>query len=247
MTTTVKSPRRIAVLGHLGIHPETPIPPCGRRLLAFLAVHAKPIARVQAAGRLWPDLPEAQARTNLRRALWQVPKEWITASDGEIALDASVDLAAAQAAATRCLLGSGLSLREIRSLSQELLPGWDEEWVLGPQEDYRILRVQALEAACRVMTGTGQLTFAVLAGVAAVSADPLCESAVAALIDAHLQQGNRYAAMHCFRELAQTLQRELGVAPDPELAARIAEHIPHGPVDAHGPADAGPGSPHRNW
>lgn len=226
MTTSARPHRRLTVLGHLRLHPEAPVAHPGRRLIAFLAVHGEPVTRALAAGRLWPDLPESQARANLRRALWQVPVDWITTLDGAITLDAAVDLAAARAIAIRCLHGHPPSLREIVVLSHDLLPGWEEEWVIAPQENYRILRVQALESACRTLARAGRHTLAVQAGAAAVAAEPLCESATDALIEAHLRQGNRYAAMRCFRALSLALERELGVAPDPELAARLAEHLP---------------------
>lgn len=226
MKNHATSRRRVTVLGHLGLHPDTVAPHPGRRLLAFLAVHDEPVTRPLAAGRLWPDVPEPHARANLRRALCQVPPGWVMALDGEIGIDASVDLATARALATRCLCGNAVDLREVTTLSQDVLPGWHEDWALSARESFHMLRVQALEAACRTMARTGEHTLAVLAGAAAVAAEPLCESAAEALIEAHLQQGNRYAALHCFRALARELETELGVSPDPGLAARIAGLVP---------------------
>lgn len=218
--------RRVTVLGHLGFHPETPVPHQGRRLLALLAVHEEPVARALAAGSLWPDLPESHARANLRRALWLVPPGWVTALDGEVGIDATVDLTTARTLATRCLSGGAVGLREIAALSQDVLPGWDEEWALSARSSFHILRVQALEAACRTLAEEGRCTLAVQAGASAVAAEPLCESAVEALVEAHLLQGNRYAARQCFLALAHALETELGVAPDPALAARITEFVP---------------------
>ena len=84
-----------------------------------------------------------------------------------------------------------------------------------------MLRVQALEAACRTMAAAGSHALATQAGAAAVAAEPLRESAAEALIEAHLAQRNRYEAMLCFRSLAQRLDLELGVSPDPILAQRM--------------------------
>jgi DNA-binding SARP family transcriptional activator len=55
----------------------------------------------------------------------------------------------------------------------------------------------------------------------------LRESAAEAVIDAHLEQRNRYQAVQCFRSLAQRLGDELGIEPDPMLAERVL-----GPVRA---------------
>ena len=41
-----------------------------RRLLAFLALHRKPVPRLFVAGSLWPDKTESRALANLRSALW---------------------------------------------------------------------------------------------------------------------------------------------------------------------------------
>ena len=107
--------------------------------------------------------------------------------------------------------------------SQDLLPGWHEEWVLAAHEAFRLLRVQALEAACRTMAAAGQHDLAIQAGSAALAAEPLRESAADALIGAHLAQRNRYQAVQCFRTFAGRLQEELGVGPDPALTERLAE------------------------
>lgn len=52
--------------GHRAAHFETNK---ARALLAYLAVEDRPHTRLQLAGLLWPDWPEAAARTYLRQAL----------------------------------------------------------------------------------------------------------------------------------------------------------------------------------
>jgi DNA-binding SARP family transcriptional activator len=71
------------------------------------------------------------------------------------------------------------------------------------------------------MTSGGNFALATQAGAAALSAEPLRESAAEALINAHLGQRNRYEAAQCFRSLEQRLRSELGVAPDPLLTKRL--------------------------
>ena len=110
---------------------------------------------------------------------------------------------------------------EIALLSNDILPGWHEEWVLPAHEAFRLLRVQALEVACRTMAASGSHTLAIQAGAAAMAAEPLCEFAAEALINAYLAQRNRYQAVQVFRLFAKRLYDELGVAPDPSLAKRV--------------------------
>jgi DNA-binding SARP family transcriptional activator len=213
--------RRIAIIGRLGVYPMLRLSLPGRRLLAYLALRRRPVARALASAQLWPDMPDEAGRANLRRALWHVPRGWIEAIGDELALDAECDLDQAHGCAARAFDGGPLALDEIALLSSDILPGWHEEWVLPVQDAFHMLRVQALEAACRSMTCAGQLGLAIQAGTAAVEAEPLRESAAEALIDAHLAQRNRYQAVQCFRSLARRLDDELGVEPDPALARRV--------------------------
>lgn len=207
------SPRRVAVIGRLGIHPMSALPLPGRRILAFLAVHDEPVSRSSAAAQLWPERPDREGRTNLRRALWQLPRGWVVAVGEELMLDAVADVTEARAAAARAIGGALLTMSEIEMLSDDLLPGWHEEWSIQVHDDFRLLRIQALEVGCRTLSDAGQFVLAERAGVAALHADPLRESAAEALISAHLVQGNRYEAARCFRDFAQLLYTELGVAP----------------------------------
>jgi len=73
------------------------------------------------------------------------------------------------------------------------------------------------------MAASGHHALATQAGAAAVAAEPLRESAVEALIEAHLAQRNRYEAVRCYRSLARRLERELGVSPDQSLAERLVD------------------------
>lgn len=216
--------RTIAVVGPLGVHPMMRLSLPARRILAYLAIRGRPVARSVAAAELWPDTPEETGRANLRRALWNAPSDWIETRGDELALNAHTDLAVAEASAARAISGAELDFDEIR-LSDDILPGWHEEWVLPMQDRFRGLRVQALEAACRTMTAQGKLPLAIQAGGAALAAEPLRESAAEALIEAHLAQHNRYEALRCFRSLERRLAHELGVAPDPALAARFTPAV----------------------
>lgn len=219
--------RRLAIIGRLGVYPMIRLSLPGRRLLAYLALRRQPVARGQASAQLWPDVPDEVGRANLRRALWHVPRGWVAAIGDELVLDAESDFEHAHRLAARALAGEPLTLDEIILLSHDILPGWHEEWVLPEHDAFHMLRVQALEAACRAMAAAGQFDLAIQAGTAAVDAEPLRESAAEALIDAHLAQRNRHQAVRCFRLLAQRLDDELGVEPDPALAARVVgiDHV----------------------
>jgi DNA-binding SARP family transcriptional activator len=211
----------VAIVGRLGVYPMVRLSLPGRRILAYLALGGQPVARGRASADLWPDVPDNVGRANLRRALWHLPRGWVSTVGDELMLEAECDLAQAHRVAARALDGEPLTLDDITLLSNDILPGWHEEWVLPAHEAFRLLRVQALEAACRTMAASGSHALATQAGHAAIAAEPLRESAVEALINAHLAQRNRYEALQCFRALTQRLDHELGVSPDPSLTKRM--------------------------
>ena len=213
--------RRVALLGRLGVSPMVRLSLSARRIIAYLAIKGAPVARNAAYEALWPDLPDEVARANLRRALWQVPRGWISAAADELVLEAETDFAQAYRVAGRALDGDRIIFDEVVLLSNDLLPGWHEEWVIPAQDSFHMLRVQALETACRTMVASGDFAIATQAGTAALAAEPLRESAAEALIEAHIAQRNRYEALQCFRLLARRLKLELGVPPEPVLVRRV--------------------------
>jgi DNA-binding SARP family transcriptional activator len=212
---------RVGLLGRLGVFPMVRLSLPGRRLIAYLALRGEPVMRRAAAAELWPEQCEEAGRANLRRALWTLPLGWVEASGDELVLQANTDFADAQHAAERAMLGEKLGFREIELLSQDVLPGWCEEWLIPMQERFRMLRVQALEAACRALLAAQEFALATQAGAAAMAAEPLRESAAEVLIDAHLAQRNRFEAVQCFRAFEKRLKLELGVAPHPSLLRRV--------------------------
>ena len=214
--------RMVAVVGNLGLHPICKLSVPARRLLVFLALNNGHSLRRDAAASLWPDHPEEIGRANLRRAIWLLPPKWVVSDHDTIELDAVIDYDDAKKSACNAIQGSALSLDEINLLSQDILPGWHEEWIIPRQDAFRLLRVQALEAACVTMATKGHFALATQAGAAALAAEPLRESAAEALINAHLAQRNRHEAATCFRNFAARLEEELGVAPDPMLSQRFA-------------------------
>ena len=213
--------RLIAIVGRLGVRPVVRLSLPARRLLAYLALRGIPVTRSRAACELWPDAPEETGRANLRRSLWHVPPGWTEAVGDEIRLDAECDLPRAHRVAACALAGEAMTFDEIEHLSNDILPGWHDEWVMPAQNSFRLLRVQALEAACRTMTRTGYFALATQAGSAALAAEPFRESAAEALIEAHLAQSNHYEAVQCYRALAKRLADELGILPNAALTERM--------------------------
>lgn len=57
------------------------------------------------------------------------------------------------------------------------MPDWCDDWLVVERERLRELRIRALERVCEQLTAIGSFGQAIEAGMAAVRAEPLRESA----------------------------------------------------------------------
>jgi DNA-binding SARP family transcriptional activator len=200
-----------------------------QRLLALLALRGRPVKRLLVAGTLWPDVTESRAYASLRSALSRLygmvrDAVEVNPSDLRLASSVRVDLRESQALAHRLLdavdqplHAADLSGAAIAALSGELLPDWYDDWVLLEAEDWRQLRLHALEALAGLLTVAGRYGDAAAAALAAVRADPLRESAHAALIQVHLAEHNQSEALREFKRYQKLLRAELDIEPTAKL------------------------------
>ncbi len=107
-------------------------------------------------------------------------------------------------------------------LCDELLPEWYDDWVLLERERLRQIRLHSLEALCTRLSTLGRHGLAIEAGLAAVRAEPLRESAHRVVIRAHLAEGNASEALRQFAELVNVLSENLGIAPSAATADLVA-------------------------
>jgi DNA-binding SARP family transcriptional activator len=204
------------------------IPRASQRLLAFLALHDRAVNRATIAGALWPDASERHAYSNLRSALARLERTgrtalWATKLELGLAEGVTVDLRQAQALARRLLdptvtLGrSDQDATTVGALSADLLPGWYDDWVLAQAENWRQLRLHALEALAQRLIVAGRWGEAAYAAGTAVGAEPLRETPHAALIKVHLAEGNQSEAVREFERYRVLLRTELGLEPTSQL------------------------------
>jgi DNA-binding SARP family transcriptional activator len=198
-----------------------PLPP--QRLLAFLALHNRPLLRPYVAGALWPEATDSRAAGNLRSALWRLAQSSppLVEIGRHLQLDAgvAVDIRSGAALALQLRAGAPVDAGELQAgnLSFDLLPDWYEDWVVLARESFTQLRVHALELLCARFAVAGLHDAAVQAGLAAVAADPLRESAHRALIEAYLAEGNAGPALRQFETFRQLLADEFGLEPSRDL------------------------------
>jgi DNA-binding SARP family transcriptional activator len=228
---------RISLLGGFRLEDEGAVvvmPEGSQRLLAFLALRGRLVRRPVAAGTLWPVATEGRASSSLRTALARLPDSAgaaVTTTARELGLSdkVSVDLWDSRALAHQLLappdptLPPNLGPAAVSALSGELLPDWYDEWVLIEAEDWRQLRLHALDALAQRLTDQGRYGDAAAAALAAVRAEPLRESPRAALIRVHIAEGNPSEAFREFARYGELLMLELGVEPTQRLRTLVAK------------------------
>ena len=211
---------------------RVPLPRHARRVLAYLALtpsRTDDVDRRLLAERLWPDSTDDKAAASLRTALWRIRREAadFVHSDRErvwLGRDVEIDVHGFRCLAAR-LLSTDYQPRpaELQSLidSTDLLPTWDEDWLIIAREQLRQKRLMALESAAVRLTGQGRFVEAIELMLVVVGAEPLRESAHAFMIDAHLRQHNVADAWSQLLLFARELWAELGLVPSPELLHKL--------------------------
>jgi DNA-binding SARP family transcriptional activator len=205
-----------------------------QRLLAFLALRDKATTREQIAGTLWPESTDEHASASLRSAVSRLDRPSRDAVDvtvGDLALrpGLAVDVRTSRSLARRLIDRDAapdeqdLGSLAVSALSEDLLPGWYDDWAVVAAEDWHLLRLHALEAVTARLTAADRLAEAASAALSAVRAEPLRESSRAALIRVHLAEGNQADAHNEFERYRVLLQAELGLEP----TARLNDLLSH--------------------
>jgi DNA-binding SARP family transcriptional activator len=221
------------------------------RLLAFLAVSQRhrPVSRSALAERLWSEGSPARAASNLRSVLWRLPRPrgrqlvLSNASTVVLAPEVDVDLWHAQGLAKRLCGRESPDDRGVGAageahdwddalilLQEDLLPDWHDEWLMVDRESHRQRRLHALERSSVCLREKGHFNDALSAGLAAVHAEPLRESAHRRVIEVHLEEGNHAEALRQFDGYRRLLATELGLPPSPSIRQLVAPLLGR-PVD----------------
>src|SRR5215471_7321890 len=225
----------IGILGPLIIESDDwrlgKVPKKARGLLAYLAAQGgQAVSRERLADLLWPYQGSEQARHSLRNWLLELRKA--------LGLSASVHLVADFA---NCRLKDILTdLDDFERLSRsqqrsdlqaaaelyrgEFLSDFDidsepfQEWLAAERD-------RTLAVVCDVLhqltaeDAVGDHEIAIQFGRRLVALDPLSEFGQRALMRAYARAGRRGEALRQYKSCAETLKRELGVAPDGETQA----------------------------
>lgn len=200
--------------------------PGSQRLLVFLALRARAITRIALAGTMWPDVSEGRAGDSLRSAIARLEPDArsvirLSSTGLRLSEAVTVDLHQAQALAHRLVQGDAenadLCAGSIATLGRELLPDWYDDWVLAESEDWRYLRLNALESLARRFLADDRCGEAATAARSAVRIDPLRETPQTILVQIQLAMGNRSAALDVYERYRVLLEAAVGLAPSRQL------------------------------
>jgi DNA-binding SARP family transcriptional activator/TolB-like protein/Tfp pilus assembly protein PilF len=256
----------ISMLGPLMIESEGgrlgKVPKKARALLAFLAAQGGQAAsRERLADLLWPYQGSEQARHSLRNCLLELRKAL-----GPAAVHLVTDFAHCQLQAEAVDLARFEQLARASQRADleaaaglyrgELLADFDinsepfQEWLTAERDRTLALICQVLHRLTALQDAAGEPDAAIASGRRLVGLDPLSEFGQRALMRAYARAGRRGEALRQYKTCAETLKRELGVAPDAEtqaLATQIAQagRPPEAPLYDQQRHAAAPAMPHR--
>jgi DNA-binding SARP family transcriptional activator/TolB-like protein len=229
----------IGVLGPLVIESQDgglgKMPKKARALLGFLAAQrGQAVSRERLADLLWPYQGSEQARHSLRNCLLELRKALRPAAPHLIADFAScrvravaVDLDRFEQLARSPQAGDWQVAADL--YRGELLADFHidsepfQEWLAAERDRTLVLICEVLQRLAADPDAAGSAEAAIQAGRRLVALDPLSEFGQRALMRAYARAGRRGEALRQYKSCAETLKRELGVAPDAETQALANE------------------------
>lgn len=192
-------------------------------LLAYLLLNPVTHRRERLAGLLWPDSSEANARRNLRQALWQIRRalgeqadtlllvDEITLAfntDSDYWLDVNCIARPLEETATVDDL-----IHAVAVYTGELLPGFYDDWVLLERDRLQAQFERKLNLLLERLVETSRWTDVLQWGERWIALGYTPEPAYRALMLAHAGLGDMASVVDVYRRCVDALERELGVEP----------------------------------
>jgi DNA-binding SARP family transcriptional activator len=218
-------------------------------LLAYLALSAGTAhRREKLAGLLWPDAEDANARSNLRHALWRIRKAlepdpgatpYLLTDELAVSFNAGADYGLDAA----LLVRGGDSLQELpQSLEMyrgELLPGFYDEWVTLERERLEAVFQHKMQRLLERLVEERRWSEVVEWGERWVALGNAPEPGYRALMQAHAELGDRARVTQVYQRCREALFNDLGVEPS-AATRRLYERLRQDEIEST-TADEAPG------
>lgn len=229
-------PKVTPLLAYLLLHRETAVP---RDHLAFL---------------LWDDVPESEARANLRRHLHDLRRalpaaaEWVLSDAKSVQWNPAVPYWLDVAEFERLCADDGRLAEAITLYTGDLLQNLYEDWVTPHRDRLQALCFATLDRLIKREWAQGDLAQAMAYARQLLNRDPLREDTLRDYMLLRADSGDRAGALQLYQQFKNRLEEELGVAPMPETTAVYDELAHSHPLSAspRPPIAAPTSSPHHN-
>jgi DNA-binding SARP family transcriptional activator len=198
------------------------LPHSVERILGFLAIVSGLMTRSRLAGSLWPEVAEHRAHGDLRSALWRLRRIAVAISEegSRVGLAPEIEVDLSDLTSLTKSLIDGPSQSALERLGElvhgcEILPGWDEEWLIVERERYRLLRLRALDCAAEALLMAGDHAAALDAALASIASEPYREASHRLVVQVHVTEGNNSEALRAYNGYRSLIGDELGILPSP--------------------------------
>ncbi len=194
-------PVQLSLLNAFGVQVgarSVALPPGCERLLALLALHGRR-TRSSAAGCLWPDAAPEKALACLRTCIWRCNQ--------------AADLVSAGSRTVELAQAVHVDIGDHRTPDGELLPGWDDEWLVAERERLREVHLQHLDVEIYQLVKDREFGRALQVARRSIAIEPLREVTHRAVIGIHVAASDHAAAVRAYQRCRTLLLTELGVEP----------------------------------
>ena len=198
-------------------------------LLAHLLLNPVAQRRERLAGLLWPDSSEANARRNLRQALWQIRRALgdqadalLLVDDVTIAFNTATDYWLDVECVAQPLEEAGTAddlMRAVTVYTGELLPGFYDEWVQLERERLQAQFERKLTLLLERLVEGQRWADVLHWGERWIALGYTPEPAYRALMMAHAGLGDMASVAESYRRVVEALERDLDVEPSAQTRA----------------------------
>ena len=215
-------------------------PPKTFPLLAYLLLHcSQPVTRQQIAFALWPDDPEADGRSNLRRHLHHLQRAlppaaserpWLRLDGATVQWNPQADYWLDVTEFERLVARPETLTEAIPLYRGDLLETVYDDWVFFERERLREAYLNALYQLTVQRRARCQYTEAATYAQQLLTHEAFREDALRQLIAARYLAGDRAGAIAEYERFARQLRQEMGTTPMPETLALHETVLKNGPL-----------------
>ena len=196
-------------------------------LLAYLLINAgKSLRREKLAGLLWPDTSDANARNNLRQALWRIrkslennpptPQPYFLVDDLTVGFNAESDYSL-DVNKLEAKVDDSVPLQKLINIvslyNGELLPGFYDDWIVLERERLQSVFESQMDLLIHRLTETQDWPKVIEWSERWIASGSVPEPAYRSLMIAHAGRGDLSSVAAAYHRCEEAMLNELGLEP----------------------------------